>query len=134
MFDDDGNETVHFLNMVDESDLLSLMDEDEVDNYIAVTGLGSKKAEEKPVEVTKEPEPEPVQEVVAPEPKKSVNVNGIMAVVLILGLAGAGGFMYFNTTKNSKKKPTIPDPDVNYDGDIDVFDLTVLMKMILNWK
>ena len=115
--DDDGKETVHFLNMVDEADLLSLMDEDEVDKYIAVTGLGSKKTEEKPVEVVKEPEPEPVQEVVAPEPKKSMNVNGIMAVVLILGLAGVGGFMYFNTTKNSKKKPTAPDPDVNYDGD-----------------
>ena len=27
--DDNGTETVHFLNMVDEADLLSLMDEDE---------------------------------------------------------------------------------------------------------
>ncbi|MCR5738337.1 MAG: DUF4366 domain-containing protein, partial [Lachnospiraceae bacterium] len=36
--DDNGTETVHFLNMVDEADLLALMDEEEVDKYIAATG------------------------------------------------------------------------------------------------
>ncbi|MBP3279026.1 MAG: DUF4366 domain-containing protein, partial [Butyrivibrio sp.] len=65
--DDDGNEKVHFLNMVDESDLLSLMDEDQVSEYIAVTGKGKteEKVEEKPVVPTPEPTPEPEPE---PEP------------------------------------------------------------------
>jgi hypothetical protein len=118
--DDDGNEKVHFLNMVDESDLLSLMDEDQVSEYIAVTGKGKveEKVEEKTPVVTPEPEPEPVKEPEPePEPKKDVNVNGIMAIILILGLAGAGGFMYYTSTKNSKKKNTFPDPDEDYEDE-----------------
>lgn len=63
--DDNGNQTVHFLNLVDESDLLSLMDEDQVKKYIDVTGLaetGKEEAETVAEEPTKEPEPEPVTE------------------------------------------------------------------------
>ena len=116
--DDDGNEKVHFLNMVDESDLLSLMDDDEIDKYIAATGIGSEKKEETPKVVTPEPtEPTTTVEETKVDEKKNTNVNGIMAIVLIIALAGAGGYMYFNTTKNSKKKPTQEDPDEGYNED-----------------
>jgi hypothetical protein len=113
--DDEGEEKVHFLNMVDEADLLSLMDEDQVSEYIAVTGKGKEK-EEEPKEVVTVPEPEPAPEpVVEPEPEKEpVNVNGIMAIILVIGLAAAGGFMYYTSTKNSKKKNTGVDPDQDY--------------------
>ncbi|WP_035777030.1 DUF4366 domain-containing protein [Butyrivibrio sp. AE3004] len=113
--DDEGNENVHFLNMVDESDLLSLMDDDQVDKYIKVTGIG-KEEEKDPEPVKIEPEPEPETEpVVEPEPeKKPVNVNAIMAFILIIGLGAAGGFMYYTSTKNNKKKSTGVDPDQDY--------------------
>ena len=112
--DDEGDETVHFLNMVDESDLLSLMDEDEVYDYIALTSGNDNTKEETPV-VTPEPEAteeETEEPVVVPE--KKTNMNGIMAIVLILGIAGVGGYMYFTTTKNSKKKSKAADPDEGY--------------------
>lgn len=55
--DDKGTETVHFLNMVDESDLLSLMDDEAVEEYIAATG-GNKED----TTVTEEPVVEEVLE------------------------------------------------------------------------
>lgn len=46
--DDEGEQTVHFLNQVDEADLLALMEDEEAQKYITVTE-----------EPTTEPEPEP---------------------------------------------------------------------------
>lgn len=37
--DDKGTETVHFLNLVDESDLLKLMEDDEVESYMNSQGM-----------------------------------------------------------------------------------------------
>jgi len=112
--DDEGDETVHFLNMVDESDLLSLMDEDEVNKYIALTGGEKVEEEPKTPTVTQEPvTQEPQTEQQEEKPKKS-KTNGIMALILIVALAGAGGYMYFTTTKHSKKKSKTKDPDEGY--------------------
>ena len=96
--DDNGTETVHFLNMVDEADLLALMDEDAVNDYIA-----QKEAKETEPTVTEEPtpteEPEPAEEPEEPAKKKN---SGALVIVLILALGGAGGYFYFTKMKDRK--------------------------------
>ena len=114
--DDNGTETVHFLNMVDEADLLALMDEDAVNDYIA-----SKEAQEAEPTVTEEPteteEPEPTEEPAEPEKKKS---SGALVIVLILALGGAGAYFYFTKMKNKKPKVSAAeDPDADYNEDED---------------
>lgn len=109
--DDNGTETVHFLNMVDEADLLALMDEDAVNDYIA-----QKEAKETEPTVTEEStpteEPEPAEEPEEPVKKKS---SGALVIVLILVLGGAGGYFYFTKVKNKKPTATtVEDPDADY--------------------
>lgn len=43
--DDKGTETVHFLNLVDESDLLKLMEDDEVESYMNSQGMTASEKE-----------------------------------------------------------------------------------------
>lgn len=108
--DDEGEQTVHFLNLVDEADLLALMDEDEAAKYT------------KP-----EPEVQPPAETQKPEDgedkpdeeKPAPKVNPLPALLLVLALLGGGGF--FAYTKffkgGGKKEQAKPDPDADYSED-----------------
>ena len=125
--DDNGTETVHFLNMVDEADLLALMDEDAVNDYIA-----QKEAKETEPMVTEEPtpteEPEPAEEPEEPVKKKS---SGALVIVLILALGGAGGYFYFTKVKNKKPTATnVEDPDADYNEDEDNYLLDDLAEEV----
>lgn len=107
--DDEGKETVHFLNQVDEADLMKLMDEEELEQL---------KTDEETTP-TPEPEikPEPDTEVQKPEPEKKVNVLPAIATLLLLG--GGGGFWAFKKfrEKQAKKAQEKPDPDADYVDD-----------------
>lgn len=104
--DDKGEQTVHFLNQVDEADLLKLMDEKEA-------------AEHTKPEETPAPEPEinePAPEAEKPVPEETPKVNVLPAVLALLALMGGGGFSAFKKLQEKKKEKEAakPDPDADY--------------------
>lgn len=121
--DDEGEDTVHFLNQVDEADLMALTENGDTTKKPEVCNCTEKCEAGKvntscPVCVTsmtgctgKEPTPTPTEQPEEPK-EKSGNPGVVLALVLFALLGGGAAFYYFKFLK----------PKQNVKGDTDLED------------
>ena len=103
-----GQQTVHFMNLVDEADLLALMEEEAADAYTA-----EKEAAASGTEQLK-------------ENKVTKIASGFLGVVVLIALAAGGGFYAFTKQKQKKQaEKEALDPDANYTEDKGDFEIPV---------
>ena len=114
-----GQQTVHFMNLVDEADLLTLMEEEDADAYTAEKEAAEQdklKAEE---EAKKAAEEAAASGTETPKENKVTKIaSGFLGVVVLTALAAGGGFYAFAKRKRKKQaEKEALDPDANYTED-----------------
>lgn len=119
--DEKGEETVHFLNLVDERDLFSLMEDDEKAAYESQLAAeqAAKEAAEKAAAEAQTAE-EPGTETEDPDKKEDTGKKGtnmLPVLLIVLLIAGAGGGWFYLQTKKKKQANNGPDPDADYSDD-----------------
>ena len=131
---DKGENTVHFMNLVDEADLLSLMEDEDADTYTA----------EKEAAVQAEQERKQAEEDAKKAAKKaaeeaeasgSEQTGGnkvtkyaatFLGVLALVGLVAGGGIYTFMKQKQKKQaEKEALDPDANYTEDKGDFEIPV---------
>ncbi len=125
-----GQQTVHFMNLVDEADLLALMEEDAADAYTAETEAAAQAEQER--KQAEEDAKKAAEEAVASgseqtgDNKVTKYAATFLGVLALVGLAAGGGFYAFAKQKQKKQaEKEALDPDANYTEDKGDFEIPV---------
>ena len=125
-----GQQTVHFMNLVDEADLLALMEEEDADVYTAEKEAAAqaeqerKQAEEDAKKAAEEAEVSGSEQTGGNKVTKyAATFLGVLALV---GLVAGGGIYTFMKQKQKKQaEKEALDPDANYTEDKGDFEIPV---------
>ena len=123
-----GQQTVHFMNLVDEADLLALMEEEAAEAYNAEkeaakqAELDKLKAEE---EAKKAAEEAAASDAEQPKENKVTKyAAAFLSVVALIALVAGGGFYFFIQQKHKKQaEKEAADPDADYTEDNGNFEI-----------
>ena len=121
-----GQQTVHFMNLVDEADLLALMEEEAADAYTAEKEAAAQaeldrlKAEEE----AKKAEEEAATAEPPKENKITKYAGAFLGIVALIALAAGGGFYFYRQQMQKKKaEKEALDPDADYTEDKGDFEI-----------
>ena len=123
-----GQQTVHFMNLVDEADLLTLMEEEEADAYTAEKEAAAQAEQDK---LKAEEEAKKAAEEAAASGSEQTGGNKVtkyaatfLGVLALVGLVAGGGIYTFMKQKQKKQaEKEALDPDANYTEDKGDFEI-----------
>ena len=122
-----GQQTVHFMNLVDEADLLALMEEEDADAYTAEKEAAAQAEQDrlKSEEEAKKAAEEAASGTEQPKENKVTKIaSGFLGVVVLIALAAGGGFYVFAKQKQKKQaEKEALDPDAGYTEDKGDFEI-----------
>ena len=123
-----GQQTVHFMNLVDEADLLSLMEDEDAEAYTAEKEAAAQAAQER-----KQAEEDAKKAAEEAEASGSEQTGGnkvtkyaatFLGVLALVGLIAGGGIYTFMKQKQKKQaEKEALDPDANYTEDKGDFEI-----------
>ena len=125
-----GQQTVHFMNLVDEADLLSLMEDEDAEAYTAEKEAAAQAAQER-----KQAEEDAKKAAEEAEVSGSEQTGGnkvtkyaatFLGVLALVGLVAGGSIYAFMKQKQKKQaEKEALDPDANYTEDKGDFEIPV---------
>ena len=125
-----GENTVHFMNLVDEADLLSLMEDEDADAYTAEKEAAAQAEQERK---QAEEDAKKAAEEAAASGSEQTGGNKVtkyaatfLGVLALVGLVAGGGIYTFMKQKQKKQaEKEALDPDANYTEDKGDFEIPV---------
>lgn len=125
-----GQQTVHFMNLVDEADLLALMEEEDADAYTAEKEAAAQAEQDR---LKSEEEAKKAAEEAAASGSEQTGGNKVtkyaatfLGVLALVGLAAGGSIYAFMKQKQKKQaEKEVLDPDANYTEDKGDFEIPV---------